>query len=192
MIIGIMGIKLLPGKIGPRFLVADWRHAGAILAGDFPDELYDITDFLDRFAVSSAGTAAGRTGKQRVTPSSARFLESRRWARKSVTVTATAAHVERRTEYLVGFSRSNVGIELLDGGSDDRCYQRLAGFRALHSLGLISVGVVIVVPSESVRPVSARTHTVAGHWGELRDLVDSGEGAPCPLLLIGLRGASAR
>ena len=44
-----MAISALPESLHSGYEIHEWRHASAILALDFPDELADICDVLGRF-----------------------------------------------------------------------------------------------------------------------------------------------
>jgi len=44
-----MAIHALPDIIKDGYEIHEWRHASAILASDFPDELSDICDVLGMF-----------------------------------------------------------------------------------------------------------------------------------------------
>jgi hypothetical protein len=60
-----MALKLLPLSIRKKYEIREWKHASAILAADFPDELKDIIDLLLQFKFCKSWITVGGVERQK-------------------------------------------------------------------------------------------------------------------------------
>jgi hypothetical protein len=194
-----MGTKLLRASVRKRFLVAERRHACAILAADFRDEFQDIMDCLDTFKLVRSEIVVGGGGKSKVAARFDDFFESRGWTEKSTKIAMTIDGVERTMDtHKVDFCKSQVAVEV-EWNNKDPFYSRdLNSFRLLHELGAISVGVMITRCDELQDLFNQLGHDTQGHkigakygastthWSKLMPRVEAGGGGSCPLLLFGI------
>jgi len=96
---GFMAISAFPEAIRFGYEIHEWRHASAILASDFPDELADICDVLERFhhCKTFLTTPGGR--KSKVSEWIDSQLYRKEWNKKSLIqlllLTGTLLKVQR-------------------------------------------------------------------------------------------------
>lgn len=200
-----MGTHLIPPAIHQRFLVEERRHAWAILATDYPRELDDLLDCLREFVLLRSEVVAEGGRKSKIADRLDEFLKSRGWQEKVTRVGMTVDHAERTLEtHAVDLCKNKVAIEVEWNNKDPFFSRDLDGFRLLHELDVISVGVIITRCDElqqrfeslgwiydgkrsKWKRVQDKYGASTTHWGKLIPRVNSGGGGRCPLLLIGIR-----
>jgi hypothetical protein len=100
-----MGLDLIPADIRARFLVEERRHACAILAADFPDELKDIVGCLREFKLLRSEIQAGGGGKSKIARRFDDYLDTRGWTEQRIAVESYAVTSSRGARMLVGIMR---------------------------------------------------------------------------------------
>ena len=74
-----MGTELITKFIRNNYEVHEWKHACAILAGDFPDEWKDIIDLLTNFRLCKSWITEGGGRKSKVAKAIDEFFHDRGW-----------------------------------------------------------------------------------------------------------------
>jgi hypothetical protein len=60
-----MGLDLIPNALRQKYTFAEWHHACAVLAIDFPDEFRDLMDCLDAFTLKKSAIMTPGGGRRR-------------------------------------------------------------------------------------------------------------------------------
>ena len=139
-----MGTELLPEFVRQNYEVHEWKHACAILAGDFPNEWKDICDVLSEFRLLRSWITVGGGAKSKVSAHIDRALYDRGWIEKKfdteILIDQTAV---QSPTHLVDCFKNRVALEI-EWNNKDPFYDRdLNNFRLLFDLRAVSVGVVI-------------------------------------------------
>lgn len=136
----------------------DRRHGMTILVNDYPDAWIELCSVLAGFQVKLQEAIAGGQGKTKMTDRLERGLESKNWHQENFETTA----VIRRTsmpkappieleaasheiDHFRAFDDGRRGLALeIEWNNKDTFFDRdLGNFQRLHSLGIISVGIII-------------------------------------------------
>lgn len=188
-----MGLSAIPKATRDRYHIEERRHASAILASDFPDELQDIVGCLDQFhLVRSEIEVGGR--KSKIANRFDGFLEERGWVEKSVKVSRTVGDKTTDSEtHKVDFCKGRVAVEVEWNNKDPFFSRDLNAFRLLHEVGVVSVCVLITRMDELQkifdspgRGIGRKYGASTTHWSKLMPRVEAGGAGACPLLLIGI------
>jgi hypothetical protein len=178
-----MGIESLPELIRSNYEIHEWKHACAILRGDFPAEWNDILELLLSFRLRKSWIVTPGGRKSQVSESIDGFLYLRGWQEKEF---ETAVRVDDTTiespTHSVDCYRNRVALEV-EWNNKDPFYDRdLNNFRLLFDLRAISVGVIITrcdelqdIFSELGRGASYGASTT--HMSKLLPRIQGGGGA---------------
>lgn len=188
-----MGIEFIPQEIRNRYEVYEWKHACAILKGDFPNEWYDIMELLQQFTLCKSWLTEGGGRKSNVSDSIDRFLYDKGWIEKDF---STSIKVDNKVmdspTHKVDCYKNKIAVEI-EWNNKDPFYDRdLNNFRLLFDLRAISVGVIITRTDELQeifnnlgRGKSYGASTT--HMSKLLPRIEGGGGAGCPLLVFGIK-----
>jgi len=187
-----MSIELLPEFIRENYEVHEWKHACAILKGDFPDEWNDILSVLQDFRLYKSWITNPGGRKSKVSGYIDEYLYERGWVEKefSTKVVVDDATMDTPTHKIDCF-RNRVALEI-EWNNKDPFYDRdLNNFRLLFDLRAISVGVIITrcdelqdIFNELGRGSSYGASTT--HMRKLLPRIEGGGGAGCPILVLGI------
>lgn len=170
-----------------------WKHAAAILATDFPQELSDIVHVLRSVPLKKSFITEPGGGKSPYSKNLDTEFRNRGWLpkrwRTSIVVDDKATD---SPTHEVDCFKNRIGLEL-EWSNKDPFYDRdLNNFRLLFDLRVISVG-VIITKSDELAPL---LHDL-GKWdkygtsttwmSKLLPRVLGGGGGGCPLLVFGIR-----
>ena len=187
-----MGLDLLPDALRRNYEVHEWKHASAILHGDFPDEWKDIVSLLAQFELRRSWITERGGRKSKVASSIDEYLYDRGWEEKafSTQMVVDGVPVDAPTHKVDCF-RNGVALEI-EWNNKDPFYDRdLNNFRLLFDLRAISVGVIITrcdelqdIFDELGRGKSYGSSTT--HMSKLLPRIDGGSGGGCPILVFGI------
>jgi hypothetical protein len=139
-----MGTGLLPEEILDKYEVHEWKHACAILQGDFPNEWNDLIDLLMNFKFCKSWVFEGGGRKSKVSEAIDTFLYGRGWKEKKF---ETSIKVDENTiespTHKVDCFKNKVAIEIEWNNKDPFFDRDLNNFRLLFDLRAVSVGVII-------------------------------------------------
>jgi len=183
----------LPSDILSLYEVHQWKHAAAILATDFPEELADLLHVLRTVRLHRSHVVVGGGGKSKYAIAVDKAFCGRGW---SPARWNTAIVVDDRTTasptHEVDCYKNRVAIEL-EWSNKDPFYDRdLNNFRLLFDLRVISVGVIITKSDELAGLLSDlglwKKYGTSTTWmSKLLPRVLGGGGGGCPLLVFGIR-----
>ncbi len=187
-----MSVNLLPKFIRSNYEVHEWKHACAILAGDFPSEWKDIMDLLTQFRLCKSWVEEAGGRKSKVAMAIDEFLIEREWQEKQF---STSVKVDKTVHdsptHKVDCYKNRVALEIEWNNKDPFFDRDLNNFRLLFELRAISVGVIITrcdhlqdIFNSLGRGSSYGASTT--HMSKLLPRVEGGGGAGCPILVFGI------
>ena len=187
-----MSLDLIPASLHAKYQVAEYDHACAILARDFPIEFQDILDCLGAFVLKKSAILTPGGGRSPISIALDSFLRQRGWQEKvfSIEISVDGQAIPVPT-HKIDNVKNRVGLEV-EWNNKTEFYDRdLNNFRLLKDLRVLSVGVIITRSSELQslfdelgKGTSYGNSTT--HWDKLIPKVSGGGAGCCPLLLIGM------
>jgi hypothetical protein len=189
--------ELLPRDLADRYEVHEWRHALAILQGDFPEEWQDLCEVLRAFRLPRSSIVAAGGAKSPIAAAIDAGFARRGWVEKQFQVKVVVDGKSHDTPtHNVDYFKSRVAIEM-EWNNKDPFYDRdLNNFRLLHQLDVVSVGVIITRSSElqslfdGLGPdVRAKYGASTTHLSKLLPRVEGGGAGGCPLVVFAITKA---
>jgi len=188
-----MPLSIFPQFIQDNYELHEWRHATAILAADFPDELIDMVDVLNRFRMLRSHINKGGGRKSKLAGWIDGELASKGWVEKQF---LTQIKVDNQTHntptHKIDCYKNRVALEI-EWNNKDPFYDRdLNNFRLLFDLRTISVGVIVTrcddlqAIFESLGRGDSYGQSTT-HMSKLLPRIEGGGGGGCPLLVIGIK-----
>ncbi|MDO5610193.1 MAG: BglII/BstYI family type II restriction endonuclease [Pseudomonadota bacterium] len=178
--------------IRSHYEIHEWRHASAILASDFPSELSDIQQVLEKFRLYSSKILAPGGRKSEIAGWIDEQLTLRGWQEKkfSTQIKVDEFAMESPTHKIDCF-KNRVALEI-EWNNKDPFYDRdLNNFRLLFDLRAISVG-VIVTGCSGLQMIFDRLGKGSSygnsttHMSKLLPRIEGGGGGGCPILVFGI------
>jgi Restriction endonuclease BglII len=183
----------LPTDILTNYECHQWKHAGAIMSTDFPDELADIVHVLRTVKLRKSYMTEPGGGKSPYAKAIDSAFRTRGWAPKrwSTAIVVDEKQMASPTHEVDCF-KNRIGLEL-EWSNKDPFYDRdLNNFRLLFDLRVISVGIIITKADElagllSDLDVWGKYGTTTTWMSKLLPRIRGGGGGGCPLLVFGIR-----
>lgn len=187
-----MNIELLPPYIKTNYEVHEWKHACAILKGDFPSEWTDIIDILSSFELKKSEIMTPGGGKSPIAYSIDQEFIKRKWAEKSfdTKILVDDGRVDSPT-HKIDCYKNNIGIEIEWNNKDPFFDRDLNNFRLLFNLRVISVG-IIITRCDDLQDIFDKLGKGASygqsttHMSKLLPKIQGEGGGGCPLLVFGI------
>lgn len=185
----------LPAFVADHYDCHEWRHASAILAGDFPGEWRDLMDVLTGLRLPMEWLSAQGGNKSRLSGHIDGFLTARGWVEKQfqTAIEVDGARLDSPTHKVDCF-KNGVALEIEWNNKDPFFDRDLNNFRLLFDLRAVSVGIIITrsdalqdVFNDLGRGTSYGPSTT--HLAKLLPRIEGGGGAGCPLLVFGITPA---
>ena len=190
-----MGIELLPDDLLAKFEVHEWKHACAVLTGDFPHQWGDIVDVLRMFRLRRSDILAPGGGRSRIAQWFDGAFKARGWVEKGF---ETKIVVDDRQmlspTHKVDSVKGKVAIEVEWSNKDPFFDRDLNNFRLLFDLRAISVG-IIITKSDELRGIFEelgvwKKYGTSTTWmGKLTPRIEGGGGGGCPVLVFAITRA---
>ena len=188
-----MAITTFPEIIQTGYEIHEWRHASAILASDFPEELTDICDVLSRFRLCKTflTTPGGRKSKISEWIDSEPYRKS--WIEKKFDTAFVVDNnpIESPT-HAVDCYKNRVALEIEWNNKDPFFDRDLNNFRLLFELRIISVG-IIVTRCDTLQTIfdhlgrGSSFGASTTHMSKLLPKIEGGGGGGCPVLVFGIK-----
>lgn len=187
-----MSTDFLPQKIQDKYEIHEWKHACAVLKGDFPNEWKDIIELLAQFQLCKSWLTVGGGRKSKVSEAIDGFLSARGWIEKEFSTSVKVdQHVMDSPTHKVDCYKNGVALEIEWNNKDPFFDRDLNNFRLLFDLRAISVGVIITrcdnlqdIFDELGRGDSYGASTT--HMSKLLPRIEGGSGGGCPILVFGI------
>lgn len=190
-----MPIASLDPFIRQHYEIHEWRHASAILASDFPNELADIQAVLKNFRLLRSQVVAPGGRKSDIAGGIDGELTARGWVEKNfATQIRVDEHVMDTPTHKVDCFKNRVALEIEWNNKDPFFDRDLNNFRLLFDLRAISVGVIITRCSELQQIFNglgkgSSYGNSTTHMSKLLPRIEGGGGAGCPILVFGISPA---
>jgi len=187
-----MPIEQIPELIRANYEIHEWRHATAILSGDFEAEFADILQVLTNFKLRKSDILTPGGRKSPIAGALDGELFERGWEEKrfNTEVVVDTHHFENPT-HAIDCYKNRVALEV-EWNNKDPFYDRdLNNFRVLFDLGAISVG-VLITRCDALQDIFDRLGkgksygSSTTHMSRLLPRVDGGGGGGCPILVFGI------
>jgi hypothetical protein len=176
--------------------VHQWRHACAILKQDFPQEFDDIIDVLSRFRLPKSALVKEGGNKN---PATSGWIDrefyKKGWCEKEFDVRVRVDEAEKVSPtHGIDCYKNSVGLEIEWNNKDPFFDRDLNNFRLLHSIGVLSVGVIVTRCDELQGIVKGLGRgksfgQATTHMSKLLPKIEGGGGGGCPLLVFGISKA---
>ena len=187
-----MTSDLLPMDLLDKYEVHEWKHACAVLKGDFPDEWKDIIEVLRGFSLGKGDILAAGGGKSPVSRWFDGAFKQRGWVEKGFeTKILVDDQVSLSPTHKVDCVKNKVAVELEWSNKDPFFDRDLNNFRLLFDLRAISVG-VIITKSDELRALFEdlgvwKKYGTSTTWmNKLIPRIEGGGGGGCPVLVFGI------
>jgi len=189
-----MSLKLLPRFVRTHYEVHQWKHACAILKGDFIQEWNDIMEVLSEFRLRKSDIVAPGGGLSPISQWFNKAFRQRGWREKSF---ETQLVVDKRTldspTHKVDCVKNRVALEIEWSNKDPFFDRDLNNFRLLFDLRAISIGVIITKSDEISEIFKILGKDVWEKYGwsttwmsKLLPRIEGGGGGGCPILVFGI------
>lgn len=187
-----MSSQLLPKVIRDQYEIHEWKHACAILHGDFPEEWADVCQALREFRLHKSWITVGGGRKSKVAEAIDGALAKRGWIEKGFDTRMIVDGVTQDSPtHKVDCFKNRVALEIEWNNKDPFFDRYLNNFRLLFDLRAISVGIIVTrcddlqdIFDELGRGSSYGSSTT--HMGKLLPRIRGGGGGGCPLLVVGI------
>ena len=186
-------VEVLPSHITEHYEVHEWRHACAVLRGDFPGQWDDIVAVLSEFKLARSYIGVGGGNRSLVARWFDRAFSDRGWREKGFhTQIVVDGQPTESPTHKVDCYKEGVALEIEWNNKDPFFDRDLNNFRLLFELRTVSVG-VIVTRCDELQSVfdSLGRGTSYGesttHIGKLLPRLEGGGGGGCPVLVFGMK-----
>jgi hypothetical protein len=183
----------LPPYITTNYEVHEWRHASAVLRGDFRQEWDDIVAVLAEFRLPRTRILEPGKNKSYLADSLDKAFHARGWREKSfATRIIVDENVMDSPTHKVDCFKNKVALEIEWNNKDPFFDRDLNNFRLLFELRAVSVGVIVTRCDElqeifdSLGKGSSYGNSTT-HMSKLLPRLQGGGGGGCPILVFGLR-----
>jgi len=189
-----MTLDLLPIYIQEKYEVHEWKHACAVLKGDFPEEWSDIIQVLSEFKLRKSDILAPGGGLSPISQWFNHAFLRRGWQEKAFDTQIVVDRREIKTPtHEVDCVKNRVALEIEWSNKDPFFDRDLNNFRLLFDLRAISVGVIITKSnglSEIFKSLGKGIWEKYG-WSttwirKLLPRIEGGGGGGCPILVFGI------
>jgi hypothetical protein len=187
-----MGLDLLPASILSLWEVIERRHAGAILATDFPEQWRDLIGVLEEFRLPRSSIEADGGNKSPIAREIDGLFFKRGWVEKPFDVTIRIDDRNHHTPtHKIDYFKGGIAVET-EWNNKDPFYDRdLNNFRLLFDIGAVDVG-IIITRSWELQEIFKKLGKAKSygknttHIGKLMPRIESNIGGGCPLLIFGI------
>lgn len=188
-----MGTELLPQFIRDNYEVHEWKHACAILRGDFPNEWQDVVDVLTAFRFKRSWISVGGGRKSKVSEAIDSQLYARDWKEKKFETAILLDEVKSESPtHQIDCFKNRVALEIEWNNKDPFFDRDLNNFRLLFELRAVSVGIIVTrcdnlqaIFDQLGRGKSYGSSTT--HMSKLLPRINGGGGGGCPILVFGIK-----
>jgi len=185
-------LQLLPPRVRELYEVHEWKHACAILKGDYPEEWKDMIEVLENFRLFKSHVLAPGGGKSPVAHALDDEFFRRRWEEKNFETKVVVDDIEMESPtHKVDCFKNGVALEIEWNNKDPFFDRDLNNFRLLFELRAISVG-VIVTRSDELQEIfdqlgKGKSYGPSTtHMSKLLPRIEGGGGGGCPILVFGI------
>jgi hypothetical protein len=187
----------LPQEIRDKYEIHEWKHACAVLKGDFHEQWKDIIEILRTFKLKKSEIIAPGGRLSSISNWFNQSFYDKGWREKSFSTQIVVDNNPINSPtHKVDCVKNGIALEI-EWSNKDPFYDRdLNNFRLLFDLRAISVG-VIITKSDDLIPVFKKLGKeiwdkfgMSTTWmGKLLPRIEGGGGGGCPILVFGISKA---
>lgn len=189
-----MTINLLPENLRRNYEVHEWKHACAVLKGDFSKEWNDIVTVLGKFRLQESNVRSPGGGLSPISQWFNKAFSDLGWQEKSFETAIKVDENEFETPtHAVDCFKNGVALEVEWSNKDPFFDRDLNNFRLLFDLRAISVGVIITKADELSEIFQGMGKDIWNKYGwsttwmkKLLPRIEGGGGGGCPILVFGI------
>ncbi len=189
--------RYFPKNFSQKYTIHEWRHALAILKGEFKPQYDDLCDVLTTFELRQSSITTGGGGKSRVSGYLDGQLYKKGWSEKSFDTSKIIDGVQHATPtHKIDCVKGRVALDI-EWNNKTEFYDRdLNNFRLLHALDAISVGIIVTRDSELQETVfkplgiGQKYGSSTTHLNKLIPKIEGGGAGGCPLLVIAVKSGA--
>ncbi len=203
----------IPQNIQELYEIHDYKHAAAILAGEFPDEFNELCMALEKFRFSIEDVLALGGNESNIPKKFSELFRPMGWHEKQLGAELRIYEIKGRNKkevkepisydtHKVDFLENRVAFDL-EWNSKDQTFDRdLYAFRAFFDYDAISVGVLVTRSNEldqlfikldkfidkdgKTKKVKNKYGASTTHMGKLLPRLEAGRNGGCPVLVLGI------
>ncbi len=189
-----MAIDLIPEPIRSNFEIHEWKHACAVLRGDFRREWDNLLDILGRVRLKASDVQAPGGGLSPVSKWFNREFVRLGWEPKAFDTKIVVDDKEFESPtHKVDCFKNCVALEIEWSNKDPFFDRDLNNFRLLFDLRAISVGIIITKSDELSEIFQGMGKKIWEKYGwsttwmkKLLPRIEGGAGGGCPILVFGI------
>jgi hypothetical protein len=189
--------RYFPSGFSNKYTIIEWRHALAILDGEFAEQFNDLCEVLEAFELRKSSITLGGGGKSRVSGFLDGALYKRGWREKGFDTATVIDGVTYETPtHKIDCVKGRIALDI-EWNNKTEFYDRdLNNFRMLHSLGAISVGIIVTRESGlqtgvfNPLGIGSKYGASTTHLNKLIPKVEGGGAGGCPLLVIAVKSGA--
>jgi len=189
--------KYFPENFKEKYTIMEWGHALAILQKEFNEQFNDICSALAIFELRKSSIVVGGGGKSQVAGGLDDYFYRKGWIEKSFdTYISIDGEKHETPTHKVDCVKGRIALDT-EWNNKTEFYDRdLNNFRLLHSLGAISVGVIVTRSSDLQQKVfkplgiGKKYGASTTHLDKLIPKIEGGGAGGCPLLVIAVKSGS--
>lgn len=186
-----------PPEFSKKYEILEWRHALAILKCEFHEQFTDLCEVLTLFELRERSITQGGGGKSLVSGFLDGELYKRGWSEKGFdTATVIDGNTYKTPTHKIDCVKGRIALDI-EWNNKTEFYDRdLNNFRMLHTLGAISVGIIVTRHSnlqiDVFQPLNIGNKYGASttHLNKLIPKVEGGGAGGCPLLVIAVKSGA--
>lgn len=190
-----MSTDFLPHEIRDKYEIHEWKHACAVLKGDFPVEWKDIIEVLKAFKLKRSEILTPGGGLSLISQWFNQAFFNKQWREKAfdTQIVVDQQQINSPT-HKVDCVKNRVALEI-EWSNKDPFYDRdLNNFRLLFDLRAISAGVIITKSDELSEIFKQLGEWTKYGWSstwmkKLLPRIEGGGGGGCPILVFGITKA---
>lgn len=187
-------ITLLPQFIRSHYEVHEWKHACAVLKGDFPDEWNDIIHILRDFRLPKSNILTPGGGLSPISQWFNKAFFKHGWVEKSFeTLIVVDKNELQSPTHKVDCVKNRIALEIEWSNKDPFFDRDLNNFRLLFDLRAISVGIIITKADDLSVIFKGLGKSIWNKYGwsstwmrKLLPRIEGGGGGGCPILVFGI------
>ncbi|MEP3033101.1 MAG: BglII/BstYI family type II restriction endonuclease [Pseudoruegeria sp.] len=186
-----------PAGFSSKYGILEWRHALAILKGEFPEQFSDLCKVLTSFELRESSIMKGGGGKSPVSGFLDGELYKLGWVEKAFdTATVIDGQTYNTPTHKIDCVKGRIALDI-EWNNKTEFYDRdLNNFRMLHNLGAISVGIIVTrdsgLQADVFKPlgIGSKYGASTTHLNKLIPKVDGGGAGGCPLLVVAVKSGA--
>jgi len=194
-------LDLLPKFIRKNYETYEWRHATAVLSGDFPAEFDDLIFALTQFRLFRSEIEMPGGGRSNISARLDGYFRARGWTEKrfDTSFSVNGKVVEARGHKIDNY-KNGIACDVEWNNKTEFFDRDLGNFARLHDIGALAAGIIITRAShlseifETLGAVGEGGRAFADKYGQSTTHLDKlvpkihgGAAGGCPVLVFGIQ-----